>query len=384
MSDFDVIVIGVGAMGSSACWHLARRGIRVLGLEQFDIPHALGSSHGQSRMIRLAYYEHPDYVPLLRRAYELWHELEAASGQKLLHLTGGLYMGPPDGEIVAGSLQSARTHGLAHEVLTRDELARQFPQFQLPESYVALHEPQAGFLVPERVISAYAELALRAGAEIHGREPVLDWKQEPGGITVRTARGEYRADKLIVCGGAWSARLLADLDLRLTVTRQVLAWVWPKEPELFALGRLPVWAIDRLDGTIHYGFPMMSDVPGFKLAHHGPATPTDPDRVAREVLPGDQQTFRPVLRAMIPAADGPLLSMKVCLYTNSPDHHFIIDRHPRHDRVTIACGFSGHGFKFASVVGEILADYATAGATRHPAGFLGLRRLAGPHTGIAH
>jgi sarcosine oxidase len=375
MNNFDVIVVGLGAMGSSACYHLARRGARVLGLEQFDIPHALGSSHGQSRMIRLAYYEHPDYVPLLKRAYELWHELEATSGQKLLYLSGGLYIGPPDAELVAGSFASARKHGLTHQLLSRDELARQFPQFHVPDDYVALHEPQAGFVLPERVVSAHAEGALRAGAELHGREPVMEWREEPGCIHVRTIRGDYRADRLVVCGGPWSGRLLADLGVPLTVTRQVLAWVWPRQPDLFALGRLPVWAIDRLDDTIYYGFPMMSDVPGFKLAHHGPGPTTDPDCVAREVLAGDEETFRPVLRTMIPAADGPLLSMKVCLYTNSPDHHFILDQHPRHDRVTIACGFSGHGFKFASVIGEILADYATTGTTRHPAAFLRLNRF---------
>src|SRR5579864_298322 len=171
---FDVIVIGVGAMGASACHHLARRGVRVLGIEQFDIPHALGSSHGSSRMIRLAYYEHPDYVPLLLRAYELWDELEAISGQKLLHLTGGLYIGPPNGPTVAGSLQSARQHGLPHELLDRDELRRRFPQFRVPDDWVALHEPRAGFLMPERVISAYAEAAIRAGALLHGREPVVE------------------------------------------------------------------------------------------------------------------------------------------------------------------------------------------------------------------
>jgi sarcosine oxidase len=244
----------------------------------------------------------------------------------------------------------------------------------VPEDYVALYEPQAGFLLPERTVAAYAEAALRAGAELHGREPVIDWSANQGEATVRTARGEYRADKLVICGGAWSGQLLTGLGVHLTVARQVLAWVWPKQPNLFALGRLPVWAIDRLDGTIHYGFPMMSDMPGFKLAHHGPGAATDPDRVARDPLPGDEETFRPVLRNMIPAADGPLLSMKVCLYTNSPDHHFIIDRHPLHERVTIACGFSGHGFKFASVVGEILADYAINGGTLLPAQFLRLRR----------
>jgi len=373
---FDVIVIGIGAMGSSACHHLARKGARVLGLEQFDIPNALGSTHGSSRMIRLAYYEHPDYVPLLKRAYALWDELEVESGQKLLYRTGGLYMGPRDGEIIGGSLRSARQHHLAHELLDRDELRRRFPQFEVPDNWVALHEPEAGFLRPEAVISSYAELALRAGAELHGREPVIEWNADGKGVRVVTSRAEYQADRLIFCGGPWSGRLIRDLGVELRVTRQVLGWVWPKKPELFALGRLPVWAIDHLDGTIHYGFPMMNDVPGFKVAHHAPGETTDPDRVARDPQPGDEETFRPILRQMIPAADGPLLSMKVCMYTNSPDGHFILDRHPKHERVTIACGFSGHGFKFASVIGEVLADIAQGGSTTLPAAFLGLGRFA--------
>ena len=372
---FDVIVVGVGAMGSSACYQLARRGLNVLGLDQFDIPNALGSSHGQSRMIRLAYYEHPNYVPLLKQAYELWDELESVSGEKLLHITGGIYIGPENGEVVGGSLRAARQHGLEHELLNHDELRRRFPQFRVPGEWVALHEPRAGFLRPERVVAAYAQAALRAGAEFHGREAVVEWGADAHGVTVQTTRAVYRADHLVFCGGPWSAQLLRDLQVPLLVTRQVMAWVWPKEPELFALGRLPVWAIDNQDGTLHYGFPMSSDVPGFKLAHHAPGDPTDPDRVMRDPLPGDEQTFRPVLREMIPAADGPLLSLKICLYTNSPDHHFIIDRHPHIERVTIACGFSGHGFKFASVVGEVLADLATDGRTALPAQFLAMERL---------
>jgi sarcosine oxidase len=373
--NYDVIVIGVGAMGSSACFELAQRGVRVLGLEQFDIPNALGSSHGQSRMIRKAYFEHPDYVPLLRRAYELWDRLEAISGQKLLYRTGGVYIGPVDGEVVGGSLRAAREHGLEHEFLDHAELGRRFPQFRVDEQWGALYEPDAGFLTPENVIAAYAEAALRAGAELHGREAVMDWKSDANGVTVRTERGEYHSDQLIFCGGAWTSGLVRDLGVKLVVTRQVWGWVWPREPGAFALGKFPVWAIDHLDGTLHYGFPLLTDVPGFKIGHHGPGRETDPDRVVRDPEPGDEETFRPVLREMIPGADGPVLSMKVCMYTNSPDHHFIVDRHPRHERVTLACGFSGHGFKFASVMGEILADRSMNGETKLPAQFLGLGRF---------
>ncbi len=349
----------------------------MLGLEQFDVPNALGSSLGASRMIRMAYYEHPDYVPLLRRAYELWDELEQASGQKLLHLTGGLYLGPPAGGLITGSLRAAREHHLEHELLDGGAIVERFPMFRVPPGWSGLYEARAGFLLPERVISTQAQAALRGGAELHGREPVIEWEARPDGVTVRTPKATYQAARLIFCGGAWSIRLLDGLGVTLRATRQVLGWVWPHRPDTFALGRFPVWAIDRPDGSIYYGFPMMSnsDMPGLKVAWHGTGPETDPDRVIRHELPGDEESFRPALTQYLPDADGPLLALRTCLYTNSPDHHFIIDRHPLHDNVTIACGFSGHGFKFASVIGELLADLALEGKTALPAEFLRLGRL---------
>ena len=381
MSSYDVIVVGVGAMGAAACYHLARRGVRVLGLEQFGIPHALGSSHGYSRAIRLAYYEHPDYVPLLRRAYALWHELEAASGQKLLHVTGGLYLGAPGSELVEGSLRSAREHGLPHEALTRAQVSERFPQFHgVPDDFVALWEPPAGLLLPERVVAAHAELALRHGADLRGHETVMSWEADAHGVTVRTDRAVYTAAHLILCGGAWSERLVRGLGVPLVVTRQVLGWVWPpRRPEQFDLAAgFPTWAIeDAASGSLFYGFPLLPDNPGFKIARHRPGAPTDPDTVVRHVLPGDEDDFRPGLDRFFPdVAGGPTLAVRVCLYVNSPDGHFLVDHHPEHpERVTFACGFSGHGFKFASVLGEALADLAERGATDLPVGFLGLRRF---------
>jgi sarcosine oxidase len=374
MPQFDVIVVGVGAMGSSACWHLAQAGLRVLGLERFDIPHALGSSHGQSRMIRLAYYEHADYVPLLRRAYELWDALEAETGQKILSRTGGLYMSPPGGEIVRNSTAAARLHGLEHEVLDRAELARRFDLFQVPDDWSALYEPEAGFLVPELAVRAFADAANARGAELHTGEQVLAWTTDAHGATVHTDRQTYHADRLIFCCGAWTGKIVADLGAPLHVTRQVMGWVRPKDPGRFELGNFPVWAIEKSDGTVYYGFPL-HDGPGLKVAHHGPDRPTDPDTVERAELPGDDETFRPALRDYLPLADGPLLDLRVCLYTNSPDHHFIVDRHPHLPRVTLACGFSGHGFKFASVIGEILAQLAVSGRSTLPVEFLSLRRF---------
>lgn len=391
---YDVIVVGVGAMGASACWHLARRGARVLGLERFGIPHDRGSSHGHSRMIRLAYYEHPDYVPLLRRAYDLWHELQQSAGQQLINETGGLYLGTPDSDLISGSLASARQHGLAHEPLDRQALAQRFPQFDMPDDFVGVFEHRAGYLLPERCIAAMAEQALRQGARLHAHEPVRAWRADAGEVVVCTDQAEYHAGQLVFCGGAWSTALLGDLfespaaapqvattpqsvpdaapGGRLRVTRQVMGWVWPIEPKPFELGRLPVWAIGHPDGLLHYGFPILPDGLGLKVALHAPGLETDPDQVQREPMPGDEETFRSVLRRSLPQADGPLLAMRVCLYTNSPDGHFLLDRHPRHPRVTLACGFSGHGFKFASVIGEVLADLALGGSTQHPVGFLRL------------
>jgi sarcosine oxidase len=373
---YDVIVVGVGAMGSSACYHLARRGAGVLGLEQFDIPHALGSSHGYSRMIRMAYYEHPDYVPLLRRAYELWRELERASGQELLFEVGGIYMGPPQGHVVAGTIEAARRHGLDHEVLSNAALQSRFGQFRLPDHFTGVFEPRAGFLLPEKVIAAQAELALRGGADLRGREPVVGWDAGESGVHVRTTKGDYRADRLIFCGGPWTSRLVKDLGVELVVTRQTLGWVWPRRPELFALGAFPVWGIEAADGSLSYGFPMLPDNPGLKVARHGRGTVADPDSVSRQITPADEAEVQDILSRALPDGRGPLLSMRVCLYTNSPDGHFIIDIHPNHPRVLLACGFSGHGFKFASVVGEVLADLALEGGTQLPAQFLGLARLA--------
>jgi sarcosine oxidase len=332
-----------------------------------------------SRMIRLAYYEHPDYVPLLHRAYELWEELEKLSGQKLLYLTGGLYMGEPGCELVSQASIAARQHGLEHEVLDRAQLAARYPQFELPASYQGLYEPRAGFLVPEKVIAASARTAMQAGAQIHGREVVLDWTGTSTGVTVRTDRDEYRAEHLVVCAGPWTGKVLRDLGVPLVVTRQVLAWFWPNEPSRFELGAFPVWGIDRPGGGLYYGFPMSSEDVGLKLAVHLPGKGVDPDQVARDPQPGDIEELRQFIAGTLPSARGPLLSQRVCLYTNSPDSHFIIDKHPRDPRVTIACGFSGHGFKFASVIGEILADISMSGRTALPVEFVSLSRFGG-HT----
>lgn len=373
---FDVIVIGVGAMGSAACFQLARRGVRVLGIERFGLPHMLGSSGGFSRMIRLAYYEHPDYVPLLRRAYENWHELEQVSGKKLLHLTGGLYMGSQGSELISGALRSAREHSLDHELIDHAELARRYPQFTLPEDHIGILEPMAGMLEPEKCIAAFAEQAMRCGAQIHCHETLRSWTSDASGVTVITDRATYHADKLILTAGAWNGKFSNEFGVELPVSRQTLLWTWPSEPSLFEAGRIPVWGIGQPDGSLYYGFPMgLDDGLGMKFAHHARGQMVDPDRVARDPQPGDEETLRKAIRRFLPRGDGPTIALRVCMYSNTPDSHFIIDRHPMHDRVI--CGFacSGHGFKFASVIGEVLADLATQGETKLPIGFLGAARL---------
>lgn len=378
---FDVIVVGAGTMGAATCYELARRGVRVLGLERFDIPHSRGAHHGFSRLIRLAYFEHPDYVTLLARAYDNWERLERDTGEPTVFLTGGLYLGREDSELVAGSLRAARAYDLPHEMLDHAAVRQRFGQFHVPADMVGFFEMKAGFVSPARAMRGYVDQALRHGAELHGHEPVIDWDAKPSRVTVRTHRGTYEAGHVVFCGGAWTDQLVRDLGVPLTVTRQVLGWVWPRQPDAFALGRFPVWALDANPAGafrgIHYGFPMVKQEPGLKIALHYPAETTDPDAVRRDVQPGDEATFRPMLASLLPEGDGPLLAVRTCLYTNSPDGHFIIDRHPAYGNVTVACGFSGHGFKFASVVGEVLADLAADGATTLPIGFLGLDRFGG-------
>jgi sarcosine oxidase len=373
---YDVVVVGVGAMGSAACHHLARRGLRVLGLERFDIPHQMGSSHGFTRIIRLAYYEHPSYVPLLQRAFELWRELEAASGEKLLHVTGSIDAGPADDWVFAGSLASCREHGLAHEVLDHAQLAARFPGYNLPPGHFALFQPEGGFLAPEASIVAHAIGAAAAGATIKARERVLEWAEEPGGVVVRTDRGTYRTDQLVLAAGAWMGKLW-DLPPALALPeRQVLGWFQPLRPERFTPATFPVFNLSVEEGR-YYGFPVFG-VPGFKIGrYHHLEEVVDPDAFEREPNLGDEAALRVATERYFPDAAGPTVGLRACLFTNTPDEHFLIDRHPAHPRVVVASPCSGHGFKFASVIGEVIADLVQRGETRHDTGLFRLDRFAG-------
>src|SRR5581483_2015826 len=372
---FDVIVLGVGGMGSAAAYHLARRGKRVLGLEQFGIPHELGSSHGITRIIRLAYYEHPSYVPLLRRAYQLWRELEQLSGERLLHVTGSLDAGPPESEVFLGSKRSCDLHDLPHEVLSAAALAARFPAYRLPPGFLALFQPEGGFLLPERCIVAHADAARALGAEIHPDEPALEWEARGDGVQVRTARGRYAAERLVICAGAWASKLVPALAGLAVPERQVLGWFEPLQPELFLPERFPVFNL-LVDEGRFYGFPLFG-VPGFKIGrYHHLDEQVDPDTIDRASYSRDEAVLRAGVAHYFPAANGALLSAKACMFTNSPDEHFILDLHPELPQVVLAAGFSGHGFKFCSVVGEILADLAERGETAHDTALFRLARFA--------
>jgi len=374
--DAQVVIAGLGAMGSAACFHLARRGVDVVGFDKHDVPNLMGSSGGESRIIRLCYFEHPDYVPLLQRSYTLWHELARDAQQPIIEITGGLFVGAPDSGLVSGSKRAADEHTLPHEMLSHAVLRERFPQFAVTDEMIALYEPTGGFIRPEMAIAAHARLAQQHGARIHAHEPVIDWRADDAGVFVTTSQRTVRAKKLVVCAGPWTAQLVHALGSTLTVTRQILAWVMPSDPAPFALGALPVWAMEHSEGDFHYGFPILDPAKGLKLGRHDPAEQTNPDDVVRRALAGDEDVVRPFLRKHMPGANGPLREVYVCMYTNSPDAHFLIDRHPEHDNVLIATGFSGHGFKFATVIGEALADLAQRGATDLPIGFLGRKRLA--------
>lgn len=379
---FDVIVIGVGSMGSAAAYYLSLGGQQVLALEQYDIPHDMGSHAGQSRIVRQTYFEHPDYVPLLLRAYDNWHDLERRIDQQLLFQTGVLYCGRPDGVVIKGNLEAARLHNLPYEELSRKELNRRYPKVCLPDDFAAYFEPVAGFVTPERAVAAYAEQAIALGAVLQAREAVLSWELTGHGVKVVTNKGVYEAGKLIFTAGAWSQSLLKDKSPALRVSRQALGWVSPRDHTAFSMDNFPCWLIEDPDKGIFYGFPILPTARfggpvGFKVGHHFPGPTIDPSAARLPVDAQEEETFRYGLAKYLPEANGPALSLKTCLYTYSADDHFVIDHLPEtKDRVVIACGFSGHGFKFVSVVGEILADMAIRGHTDLPAGFLGLKRLS--------
>jgi sarcosine oxidase len=372
---YDVIVIGLGGMGSAAAYHLAARGQRVLGLEKFTPAHDKGSSHGGSRIIRQSYFEDSAYVPLLLRAYELWEQLAADAAREVYRLTGGLFIGPPDSLTVAGSLLASRQWGLPHEVLDADEIRTRYPSFTPRDGDIALYEEKAGFARPEMTVQAHLDLAEKAGATLLFGEEVTGWSAVDGGVRVTTAADTYTAGQLVICPGAWAPQLLAQFGIPITVERQVLYWLDPVGGVDPFVGH-PIFIAENERTEQIYGFPAI-DGPGggVKVAFFRKGVVCTPDTIDRVVHEQEIREMRDEVARLLPALDGPCVHSATCMYSNTPDQHFVIARHPDSANVTVACGFSGHGFKFVPVVGEILADLATTGATAHPIDLFDPRRL---------
>ncbi|HYM70122.1 MAG TPA: N-methyl-L-tryptophan oxidase [bacterium] len=384
METVDVIVVGLGAMGSAAAYQLAARGKRVLGLEQYTAAHDRGSSHGGSRMIRLTLYREPDYVRLLQRAYELWRRLERDTGASVLTITGGLAVGRPDHSVVDGGARSARESGLPHEILEPADVRRRFPPFAPSADMVGVYEPTAGFLRPEVAIRTYLDHAARRGALLHFNEPALRWDALPSGDRVRvvTAAGVYEASRVIVTPGPWARSAFTKLDLPLAVARAVMFWFDPPGGiDPFLPDRFPVYVCLPEDGERFYGFPAHEGARGgAKVAFSLRLTPCTPDAIDRNVHESEIAVMREHLARCVPALNGPCIAARTCMYTNTPDLNFVIGPHPAAPQCIVAAGFSGHGFKFASVVGEILADLATDGTTRHSIGLFAPTRFSGAHS----
>ena len=343
-------------MGSAAAYHLAKAGWRVLGLDRFKPPHQMGSSHGLTRIIREAYFEHPLYVPLVQRAYELWAELEREAGKRLLLQTGGLMLGQPGGVLIRGAQRSADEHQLPHRFLSPQELRHEFPIFCPGADMAAIWEPRAGILFPELAIKAHLELAMQLGTDLRFDTPILKWEPQEHGVLVRTSSESFSAEKLLISVGPWTKSLVDDVDLPLTVERQVLFWFEPRERrELFEPQRCPIFICEHQSRRFFYGFPDLGD--GFKIGVHHEGAVTSADHVDREVKDDEVEAARSLLNSLLPAAAGSLRSSVVCMYTNTPDENFILDYHPTCRQVVIASPCSGHGFKFSPVVGELVAAF---------------------------
>jgi sarcosine oxidase len=371
---FDVIVVGIGAMGSAALYHLAKRGYKVLGLDAHPLGHSFGSSHGLSRIIRKAYYEAPSYVPLVLNAYQLWHELERETGKTLLRTTGGISFATADNGMLQSKLNSAKLYDLPHEVLSPAQVFERFPGLHLAEDQMAVYEPDAGMLQPEECIRAHLEIAMRHNAEIYYQENVVSWQADGTGVRVQTNHDTYFAQSLVLSVGPWASELLGELKLPLSVRRIVNAHFEPENPDLFHADNFPIYIFDTPDGATYYGMPYLPGY-GMKIGRHDNGEECTPRTIRRTVDEVEIEALRTVLNRYMPGAGGELNWTLTCMYTNTPDHHFVLDKHPNFDQVSMFTGCSGHGYKFASVVGEILADLAINGQTNHQIGFLSAKRF---------
>lgn len=368
-TNFDIIVLGVGGMGSATCRELAARGISVLGLDQFPLVHDRGSSHGESRIIRKAYFEHPNYVPLLHRAYEKWHELEQATGRELFLPTGLVLSGPQNGETIRGARESAAQHQLTIENYTTDEGRRRFPGLHFPDDHDVVFEPGAGTLKVDDCVRAHVDEAIRLGATLRGDEPVIDWTSDRNEVRVTTSIRTYTAKKLIISAGAWANNNLPNLGKRFRVLRKFVGWFPTQSNAYRAADGMPTYFFELPHGTF-YGFPSF-DGQTVKVAEHsGGEEVTNPANVDRSLRPDDSTRLEAFLSHFLPDVTPKITRHSVCLYTMTTDQHFVIDTLPHDQNVIFAAGFSGHGFKFCPVIGEILADIAEHGKTEHPIRFL--------------
>ena len=376
MDHYDVIVLGAGGVGSATLYHLAKRGVRAIGIDRFDPPHDRGSTHGQSRVIRQAYYEHPNYVPLLRESYREWFDVETLLGRKLFHQVGLLEVGPGDGAVVPNVLKAAAQYDIRVESLTPAQVEAHWPGLRVDPSFAGVFEPAAGYLLVEDCVQAHLDLARAAGAELLANTEVVGVKADASSVVVTTSAGlEITASKLIVAAGAWSPDQFLNLGIDCVVRRKSLFWFACDDPQYKVENGFPVFLFELPTG-IFYGFPKMDDV-GLKFAEHsGGYSVTDPLTVDRSIDAMEQSRLVEVLARMMPGVSTRVTHHAVCMYTMSPDEHFIIDRHPTSPNVVFAAGLSGHGFKFVPVLGRALADMALDGGTDLPIGFLSLQRFA--------
>lgn len=371
---YDVAILGLGAMGSAGLYQLAKAGARVIGFDRYTPPHRFGSSHGLTRVIREAYFEDPAYVPLLQRAYPLWEQLQQAWSEPLLEITGGLMIGPPDQELVQGCLTSASLHGLPHDLLNAEQVMARWPAFALPGSFAAVREPRTGFLYSERCIEAHLSLARAAGAKMAATAAIDGWQRVPEGFVIQHPDGQVLARKLVVAAGAWLPRLVPELKLPMRVSRQTLWWFRPRQPAQFARGSFPVFLIQLGPDRHLYGFP--ADDTGFKVALHARGPSLDPDQLsAQRTSEAELAEMRALLAQWLPEANGELLNSAVCMYTNTPDGHFLLDSLPEDPDLLLVSPCSGHGFKFSAVIGEEIMRWAQGQAPGSDLSLFNLSRL---------
>ncbi len=376
---YDVAVVGLGAMGSAAAWHLARRGERVIGFDRFHPPHTMGSTHGDTRGIREAYYEGPSYVPFVRRAYELWDELAELVGKPLFKQTGSLTLGVENSLQINGVLASAREHDIPIDYMDGGELKQRYPAILATDDLVGILEHRGGMIDIETAINGQLDQAAKHGAELHFDEPVERWLPSDmddieSPIVINTQNGTYEAERMVVTAGAWNAGLVGKLNLPLKVTRQVMFWFEPRaNPEAFEIGALPFWMWERGPQDFAYGFPNVGK--GFKLGHHQPLDEADPNGYNQQMTPEDEANVREWLERTFPDVGGKLLRAETCLYTSTPDAHFLIDIHPKRPNIVLASPCSGHGFKFSPAIGEALADLSMHRETKHDLGLFRVDRF---------